>query len=901
MKQYFVLLLFVFQITTAFGRIASQPSKFKGLCSCYLDLTCIDDLNADKVIKLESRKNVVDISQKYRKRFLSAAYDDVSREYLISSIMGDLKEKSRNILNRLKKYKLSNKYDEASQAYDVLVVGAGVQEGVIQNGFAQFGPDFKVVTIEQSDLVAKNFGISPDFFRINSTNRKEDFAVKARPGQGNINRLSGGNIQIPDLFAEKYPSARSIHTTTVLNRANSKNPILFKTEVISLIDSKKTGDNFPARYRVKLRNNGETFEVYSNVVIGATGLGKDKFPISDVASIKLIERERSRISKMTKKSKFLPKVMTFDDARQLITKLDKPFKNLVDKKVMVVGQGDSGKVTVEYLFKEGPEKGYKEKAQVGEVKEVVWAGATEQTCDEYIVGNRVRYSRIAASLKNQTLRPVEAKVVKIEDFRGGVKVTFDNGQEEVVDHVITATGYSKKYGDIFESIVGPNSGDLQKDEFLQTFRKPILGDRNSSTLALRLKKVGRFVQDIFFAGPSVNLIKDEPIELLAGVPQNSVSIFNNGDRNYSFIKYLTSMFNPSSFKRMPKASKIKIDKITRSDVSYLVELKSKKNTGTGLNSYSENYLLSRILSKIDKYNFTNFSKDLNIQVLKTKKEFEFVFKLNFNSKENEGLLRLVQEDQELARLINEYLSQERKNNVLNLNISLNQNKIDYDKTYMNYLRNDKVASSRGLPKILIKTVTDSEPLFDVLPLETLKPKKLKGKTSSKSSKKTKLEIRKDNADFKEFKFKNKIYSVELFQTIDNGRIGNYEVRVNRPRGTSSRPLSAFKDNLPTFKLLESESLDTVFLIYRANRVSGPSELIFWDVAGNANQGFSGRLFKFPTRDLKLNGTDELKSERPIDDGNSVELTFKSSTYKNTKKIEVDLSSETFIPGNFTEF
>ncbi len=698
----------------------------KVICDYYLTAYLAENPNLE-ISKLGSRNKVVKVDQKFRKKFLAASADQGSLKLVVNSVMADLRNESTRILSRLKKFKGAAKVDEASQTYDVLVIGAGVQDGILQNSFKQFSPDLKVVSVEQSNLVANTFGMSPDFFRINSTNRKEDFFVNARPGKGNINRLSGGSIQIPDLSAEKYPRAGNIFNATVLNRANSNGSVLFQTKVLKVEDSKVLNTKFPARYKVTIQNGKDTFELYANHISIPSGLGTESLRITDKKTVDLIAKERKKIARMTKRSTKLPGVMTFNDARQLATLLDQPFKGYAGKEVMVVGEGDSGKVTLEYLFKEAPDAAYKnDKAQVGEVAGVTWAGATEQTCKAYITGNRVRYSKIAAALKNNTLTPLDSKLVSIKIVKvNGVEryqVNFSDGRKKVVDHLILSTGFQKKYGELLTSITGSTAGDLQRAELLDPVKTPLVGGNKKVTVAYKLSDTSlndgtEISHNIYVHGPAVNLIKDESIELLEGVPQNSVSIFNNGDRNYAAGFKIAQDIKPQGFKRVPKPNKMKIENVNKNQSEgYLFSIFDSSRYGsTSLNA--EYYLLAKTLEKLERFDFSSVSKNFSIKISKTSKDNVFEFRTDFASPQVRDILITLQNDVEIQKLISLFIGKDKKKNVLDFDLFSNSKGFDLKKSALSiYKTNDTPISGRTIkPK---KEKADYPGLFKIEPLET---------------------------------------------------------------------------------------------------------------------------------------------------------------------------------------
>jgi hypothetical protein len=379
---------------------------------------------------LASKDGVVDIDQQYRTDVLTAADSQEKKEFLVAAVMADLRAQSRDIIKGIKAVSssdtIASNIDSNLQVFDVLVEGAGLQDGILNNGFEQFGK-LKTLTVEQTNNIADNFAMSPYFARINSTSRRDETQVEARPGSGNINRLFGGQFQVSDLYNDKYPPFRAFSDATTLNRGTMPDrPILFETKVIDYEELKFSGR--PARYKIRLQYGDEQFEVYANHLILTNGVGTETFEFADAATREFIKAERTLLERVSKSESKYPRFMSYNDFRALTEFFDNPFENLVDQKLLFIGDGDSSKTGLEYVFREGPAEGYKQDStQVGQVGEVVWANVPIEDCKEFAVNTRTRYSKISAAYKNQTLRPKNFDVVRMVKVGDKVMVTFADG------------------------------------------------------------------------------------------------------------------------------------------------------------------------------------------------------------------------------------------------------------------------------------------------------------------------------------------------------------------------------------------------------------------------------------------------------------------------------------------
>ncbi|MEE3078928.1 MAG: hypothetical protein VX341_06305 [Bdellovibrionota bacterium] len=620
-------------------------------CTSYIQL--IYGMNKDKVVsELDSLEGVFKVNKTFREKVLKASLDKDSRELMTESILGSMRKSSKKLTDRMKD-KGDSGYDEVSQVHDVFIIGAGLQSSILAQGIKQTNKDIKTMVVEETDMVASTFAMSPNYFRINSSNRAENFAKEAVPGSGNLNRSSGGSVQIPDFEANKYPRAGAMSDIALYNLFESEAEVMFKTKFVKT-EKRGPNDDWPAKYRITVRRGNVEYYQYANKVINATGLGKEKYGVSDEKSLEFIQRELLKGLETTADSTSVPKIMSFNETRRLNELMDSPYSPYVGKKVMVVGNGDSGKVTIEHLFREGPEDGYKkDKAQNGLISKLIWAGQKEQDCDEYVTTNRVRYAGISAAYKNGTLKPVASKVVKYEEELGGVKVTFEDGRVEFVDHVIISTGFEKEYGEGYREFVGDEApANLEKgDNILVDVKGRIKEARDGdfTTVGVQLTNTDGEKEDIYFAGPMINLIREGEEGLQAGVSQNSVSKFINGPRNYTLASLIAESTTPIGAKRFSDDSEGVLSLPTRERrVSYKLgdDVAAAKVTG-----YNEKFVLANFLSTLENFNldsFKNNSLDINI----TLKDGELVFSLFDGGSE------------EFAQIVSEVLADKKTRSIL---------------------------------------------------------------------------------------------------------------------------------------------------------------------------------------------------------------------------------------------
>jgi hypothetical protein len=482
--------------------------------------------------------NETDPSQIGRDLLLSVARYPEQLPLLRQSVLSDLRKKSQKIAARIEG--LNNGSFSSELYFDHLIIGAGPQAGILTNSISNNNPSLKGLVIESSDNIATNFAV--DFFRINSTSRPDIAGLPAGPGVGNLNRLLGGPVQVPDISAAKYPSGRAIADATLLNFAAQGNDILFKHKVVR-VSRRQLQQGPEALYEVTLlREDGKLVKVFTNHIFNTTGLGEENFDFLSAEAKVLFKESSDSIPAgflYDNIERDLPSVLSFNQLRQIATSNATPFRPFAGKEVMVIGDGDSGRVAIEWLIREAPEDFYGEDVtQAGIVKKIVWAGVKQENCVDYITQNRVRYSAIAANFKNQTLDPVNGKVNtfrKLPNGRIQVTINLRNGGtvEKEVDRVIFATGYKSNSNNVYADFIeesGTNIGNSPAIEGSDLL-KPVSGNIGNEILpiAKQLTLPNKTVpENIWWAGPVVSEIV--PSNATAGVPQNKVSIFNNGPR-----------------------------------------------------------------------------------------------------------------------------------------------------------------------------------------------------------------------------------------------------------------------------------------------------------------------------------------------------------------------------------
>lgn len=655
------------------------------------------NLADDRVLR-SNGVNYSNKSQNLRSELVSMARDKETLPIARKAALNDLRIRSNLIAKNIDQATNSGRVDEASQVYDYITVGGGVHAGVFNNAISLNNNKLKGLSVEREDLVASNF--ATDYFKINSTSRQDIVGQKARPGVGNLNRLLGGPVQVPDISTNKYPSGRAISDATLFNFIAQDNDILFKHQIVSVSDSFLDGEAAPARYKILLKDEkGKEKYIYANKIVNTVGLGKENFDFLDKKSRKFV---KSEIKKIPRDGKFedierdLPKVLTFNAARKLATLSPTPFRPYSGEEVMVVGDGDSGRVAIEWLIREGQDDFYgKDVTQAGTVKGIVWGGARQEDCEDYIINNRVRYASIAAVYKNETLNPLNARITEIKELENGkIKVTSVSRETgvtntSIVDRVILAAGFKSESSKVYKDIIKRDSmGDklgaqnpIERSDRVKIINDVVEGE--STAIAKKMKKVGGKKQDIYWVGPTVSDIVK--LEETAGVRQNTVSIFNNGPRVYSLGEKIADETLTKGYKRLPdnftKVSEVTLDEDFGKNS---IELPKASYRGYERPLPNEDlYLLSKFYNLFDETLFSSQLKDIKLKISVKNDDF-LIIKSSKKVKGLQSIADAIKKDPELLELLAKFLDDGVSGANISINLKVDKGNLDIERSSLNF-------------------------------------------------------------------------------------------------------------------------------------------------------------------------------------------------------------------------
>lgn len=355
--------------------------------------------------------------------------------------------------------------------YDVVAIGAGPNNGVAVSIIKETNPHLNVLVIEATEDMG-------------TFNKIKGFDINTPEFIGNSgNTLPGSGVQLRDynITDASFASAEDLGNLTVGTYKSADADMIFNNRVIKW-EKEPTPGAWPAKYRVET-NNGVV--VYTNSGLAGTGFGPPITRLKDPASIDLVtkyEKELSGID-LGLNPKYMPKATSVDEFLTIATKDVKAGREAMarykGKKILIIGSGDGGNIGVEAAA------GLNKNLNPNNLEtgiETIWLGQESKNGSEFLASmstrKKLRYGRIAESMDEGKVKPVNGYLAKVEEFvnEAGDKqfkayYTTKDGQAIaepfIVDNLIFATGYPNNHSTlapIFKSIA--KDGNASGDEVL---------------------------------------------------------------------------------------------------------------------------------------------------------------------------------------------------------------------------------------------------------------------------------------------------------------------------------------------------------------------------------------------------------------------------------------------------
>ncbi|MFN8016305.1 MAG: FAD/NAD(P)-binding protein [Acidimicrobiia bacterium] len=443
--------------------------------------------------------------------FATAMLEPELRKLLLDSIDETVEQESA----RIKQEALEAK----SLEYDFVIVGSGPHGVAAASKILEKLPHAKVLIVERDPQIGGQFRKNGAAFRLNSRSHRpsSQFDTGGLPGGDlNLNPLGPVALQLSDVVGSTYPTGIDIGDVTAINGFLACD-IVTEAEFVGF-DRKFLEE----KYEIRLRDTqtGETYKVNSYCLFAAPGIGeqpKDAIASNSTSAFDLFQ----------------------DVKRDPAAVLDR----YSGKRVLVIGAGDTGRVTGEFLARLGPDYLYAASpVQLCPLPEkIIWSGQSADSSNDFQGMNRSRYAQISAFLPREQrnyvsiIDPVDVRVASVVNGYGGEKiVSFENGTQVFVDEIIDARSL------LPEQIIGMFVDDTQ----LATTDVPAIGNA----------QVGRISSNgaIALIGPASNPgltqyernrganIGENTVALWATIPRTVEAVTEAIERRASSLRFSTT-------------------------------------------------------------------------------------------------------------------------------------------------------------------------------------------------------------------------------------------------------------------------------------------------------------------------------------------------------------------------
>lgn len=342
--------------------------------------------------------------------------------------------------------------------WPTVVVGSGPSASVFISARREAKPDEAVLAVDEGRHLGGQFAMAErPLFRLNSRNRPTRADAKdPLPGdKGNLNDLSPGVIEVSDLDSTIYPTQNVLGTASALNTYLNSSLVAAETKIIGVQpnrDAIRTG-----RYLLVMERGGKITEVTTDRLVVGSGLGREKYAFNDSDTTALIEQERAADK---------PRVLTYDDFLKAAGDRTRqfPLADYKDKRVAVIGDGDSAKTVIETLLGLQVQAG-DSVAQADQVDKIVWVGQSATDKEDLCNQLRARYGLIALNAPRDNssfesrIEIVPPKARSISESDGKLKITAEAGGDTNADMVILAKGYESEIDTVLRGVAKPTGID----------------------------------------------------------------------------------------------------------------------------------------------------------------------------------------------------------------------------------------------------------------------------------------------------------------------------------------------------------------------------------------------------------------------------------------------------------
>lgn len=354
-----------------------------------------------------------------------------------------------------------------------IVIGSGPHAQVYAAERLFLDPDHPVLCIEESSTIGGQFRYETPVHELNtkqgmeSANPHENVAGRS----GNKNSLGRGILQEPDISYAAYGTQDRLATVVRINQALEAHTVT--NAEVSCVRINPYKDK-PGRYLVIIIDpqTGEEFEIATDRVVIAAGLGKEVVGFGDDESRAVIAQEQARYA--TEGEAGILSLGQFH--RQTITRIrrgEMPYGNM--RHIAVIGAGDSGATVIEQTLGYAGNPGLTTRQDT--TIKVEWIGQSLKSESEYALYSRHRYGQISADMPPtdmprgeyfHRINPIDGRAIAVRrsgnkfiltyalyerDGEGNSILDRDGnkkmlGTKEVeVDHIVLTTGFEREFVD----------------------------------------------------------------------------------------------------------------------------------------------------------------------------------------------------------------------------------------------------------------------------------------------------------------------------------------------------------------------------------------------------------------------------------------------------------------------
>lgn len=287
------------------------------------------------------------------------------------------------------------KIEEGVNYSPLTIVGeGGVYGTILSAAILKENPDNPAFGFDAGKRRGGIWGVSGDvtldkaWWRMNSKNRPEGRERSPLPGgNGNQNTLGTEiqNLQGPDISSGQYLTNNEFGRVITHDNFGSDN-LVVNTKLVKVRPNRSKDQKGEYEQEYEDTQTGRRFFAYTDVVVQASGLGKEKLGFSD--QLDFTREVLEQAAKDLREGIVTPRVLTFLQLVEVTTS-NRDLSSEDFKQFGIIGTGDTSRVTEENFGGIGGiDPGVS--AQLGFVKEIVEFGR-ERTREELAKSERPRY------------------------------------------------------------------------------------------------------------------------------------------------------------------------------------------------------------------------------------------------------------------------------------------------------------------------------------------------------------------------------------------------------------------------------------------------------------------------------------------------------------------------------